>query len=65
MAPPVGLEPNDNVRYAHYRVASDLAHNPRKRGDGALLANRAGGSKKARRSVLFLAPPVGLEPTTP
>ncbi len=36
------LEPNDNVRFAHNDGARAIAHNPRKRGDGALVISPTG-----------------------
>ena len=60
------FEPNDTARFARNDTASAIAHNPRKRGDEALLASPTGRpTKKAGLSTCFLAPPVGLEPTTP
>ena len=65
---PTRLEPNDTVRYAHNDGARAIAHNPRKRGDGALVISTTGIKQKRTEAKClgsFLAPPVGLEPTTP
>ena len=52
-----GLEPNDDRSLRKLRElpdgASTIAHNPRKRGDGMLLASPTGGSKKALLSQCF------------
>ena len=58
LAPPVGLEPNDDRSLRKLRELADgacaIAHNPRKRGDGVLAENQ---TKRARKKGIAIAIP--------